>query len=194
MRSWGSSFSIVSDYRLDNGATGVRSPTETKHFSSSLCIQTNSEAHPASYPMGTGYPLPGGKTRPGRDADHAPHLVQRSRMSRSYISSLLCRLHGSNGIVSALFIWLVDVIVFPLFRYLPPPAGRVLHLANFHFRVPVLTSPPQHRLTSSSTGPFLLVGQCDDRAETERPAFFCIFVGGSKTWNLETHSVYDEPG
>jgi hypothetical protein len=31
--------------------------------------------HPASYPMGTGGPFPGGKARPGRDADHSPHLV-----------------------------------------------------------------------------------------------------------------------
>jgi hypothetical protein len=35
------------------------------------------EAHPASYPMGTG-PFPGGKARPGRDANHSPHLVPRS--------------------------------------------------------------------------------------------------------------------
>jgi hypothetical protein len=33
--------------------------------------------------MGTGGPFPGGKTRPGRDADHSPHLVPRLRMSRS---------------------------------------------------------------------------------------------------------------
>jgi hypothetical protein len=30
---------------------------------------------------------PGGKSRLGRDADHSPHLVPRSRMSRSYTSS-----------------------------------------------------------------------------------------------------------
>jgi hypothetical protein len=30
---------------------------------------------------------PGVKARPGRDADHSPHLVPRSRMSRSYTSS-----------------------------------------------------------------------------------------------------------
>jgi hypothetical protein len=30
-----------------------------------------SEAHPASYPMSTGGPFPGGKARPGRDADHS---------------------------------------------------------------------------------------------------------------------------
>jgi hypothetical protein len=29
-------------------------------------------AHPASYPMGTGGSFPGGKARPGRDADHSP--------------------------------------------------------------------------------------------------------------------------
>jgi hypothetical protein len=31
-----------------------------------------SRAHPASCPMGTGRPIPGGKARPGRDADHSP--------------------------------------------------------------------------------------------------------------------------
>jgi hypothetical protein len=52
--------------------TGVRSPTEAKDFSSSPCVQTGSGAHPASYPMGTVGPFPGGKARPGRDADHSP--------------------------------------------------------------------------------------------------------------------------
>jgi len=28
--------------------------------------------------MGIGGPFPGGKARPGRDADHSPHLVPRS--------------------------------------------------------------------------------------------------------------------
>jgi hypothetical protein len=55
-----------------------------KDFSSNLCVQTGSEAHPASYPVGTGGPFPGAKARPGRDGDHSPHLVPRSRMSRSY--------------------------------------------------------------------------------------------------------------
>jgi hypothetical protein len=41
-------------------------------FSSSPCVQTGSGAHPASYPVGTGGPFPGGKARPGRDADHSP--------------------------------------------------------------------------------------------------------------------------
>jgi hypothetical protein len=44
--------------------------------------------------MGTGGPFPGGKARPGRDADHSPHLVPRSRMSRSYTFSPHKRLHG----------------------------------------------------------------------------------------------------
>jgi hypothetical protein len=43
-----------------------------KDFSSILCVQTGSEAHPASCPMGTGGPFPGAKARPGRDADHSP--------------------------------------------------------------------------------------------------------------------------
>jgi hypothetical protein len=48
---------------------GVRSPTED--FSSNLCVQTGSVAHPASCTVGTGGSFPGGKARPGRDADHS---------------------------------------------------------------------------------------------------------------------------
>jgi hypothetical protein len=59
--------SIVYDYGLDNRAIEVRSPAEAKDFSSSLCVQTGSGAHPASCTMGTG-----GKARPARDADHSP--------------------------------------------------------------------------------------------------------------------------
>jgi hypothetical protein len=72
---------------MDDQDIEVRSPAETKDFSCSLCVQTGSEAHPASCTMGTGGPFPRGKARLGRDADHSPHLVPRSRMSRSYISS-----------------------------------------------------------------------------------------------------------
>jgi hypothetical protein len=67
----GSSGSIVSDYGLDDRAIEVRSPTGAD-FSSSLCAQTGSGAHPATYPMGAGGSFPGGKARPGRDADHSP--------------------------------------------------------------------------------------------------------------------------
>jgi hypothetical protein len=66
-----SSGSIVSDYGLDDRAIEVRSPTGVD-FSSSPYVQTGSGAHPASYPMGTGGSFPGGKARPGRDADHSP--------------------------------------------------------------------------------------------------------------------------
>jgi hypothetical protein len=70
--SCGTSGSIVSDYRLDDWVIKVRSPTGPEDFSCSPCIQTSSEAHPASYPMGTGGPFSGEKARPGRDADHSP--------------------------------------------------------------------------------------------------------------------------
>jgi hypothetical protein len=67
-----SSGSSVSDYGLDDRAIGVRSPAGAEDFSSSVCVQTGSGAHPASCIMGTGGPFPGGKARPGRDADHSP--------------------------------------------------------------------------------------------------------------------------
>jgi hypothetical protein len=55
----------VSDYGLDDRALEVRSPAGEKDFSSDLCVQTGSGAHPASCPMGTGGPFPEGKARPG---------------------------------------------------------------------------------------------------------------------------------
>jgi hypothetical protein len=61
----------VSVYGLYDRASEVRYPSEAKDFSSSLCVQTGSEAHPASCTMGTGGPFTGGKARPGRDADHS---------------------------------------------------------------------------------------------------------------------------
>jgi hypothetical protein len=67
--SWISSVSIVSDYGLDDRAIGVKFPAGAKDFSSILCVQTGSGAHPASC---TGGPFPRAKARPGRDADHSP--------------------------------------------------------------------------------------------------------------------------
>jgi hypothetical protein len=72
MRSRCSSVSIVSGYELDDRAIEVRSAAEVEYFSSNLCVQTGSGAHPASCPVGTGGPFPGAKSRPGRDADHSP--------------------------------------------------------------------------------------------------------------------------
>jgi hypothetical protein len=72
LRSRVSSGSIVSDYGLDDRAIGVRSLAGEKDFSSILCVQTGSGAHPASCTTGTGGPFPGVKARPGRDADHSP--------------------------------------------------------------------------------------------------------------------------
>jgi hypothetical protein len=41
-------------------------------FFSLASVQTRSEAHPASYLMGTGGPYPGDKPRPWSDAGHSP--------------------------------------------------------------------------------------------------------------------------
>jgi hypothetical protein len=79
----GSSVSIVPDYGLDDRGS---IPGRGKGFI--FCVQTGSEAHSTSCAMGTGVPFPGGKERPGRDADHSPASMPRSWMSRSYTSSL----------------------------------------------------------------------------------------------------------
>jgi hypothetical protein len=70
MRSWGSSVSMMSDYRLDDR---VSSPGREKNFSSSLCVQTSSEDHPVSYPMGTGILPPGVKC--GRGVTLTTHPI-----------------------------------------------------------------------------------------------------------------------
>jgi hypothetical protein len=48
VRSQGSSVTIVSGYGLDDRAIEVLSPAGAKDFSSSLCVQAGSGAHPAS--------------------------------------------------------------------------------------------------------------------------------------------------
>jgi hypothetical protein len=94
IRNRGSSVSIVFDYGLDDRAIGVRSSAEAKDFSSILCVQTGSRAHPASCTMGTGGPFPEAKRGRGVTLTIHTHLVPRSRMSRSYTSSPPKHLHG----------------------------------------------------------------------------------------------------
>jgi hypothetical protein len=76
----GSSISIVSNYRLDNGGS---ISGRGQRFYPLVSVQTGSEAHLASYPIGTGVSSPGGKAWPECVTDHSPHLVPRSGMSRS---------------------------------------------------------------------------------------------------------------
>jgi hypothetical protein len=76
-RNRGSSVSIVSDYGLDDLAIGVRFPAGAKGFSSSLCVQTGSEADPASCTMGTGDPFVGAKRGRGvRPTTHPPSSAE----------------------------------------------------------------------------------------------------------------------
>jgi hypothetical protein len=76
--------------------TGFRSPAEAKNFSSSFCVQTSSEAHPASYPMSTEGPCSEGKARPRRDADHSPPSSAEVKNEELYPSPPW-RLHGGRG-------------------------------------------------------------------------------------------------
>jgi hypothetical protein len=48
----------------------LRSLAEAKDFS--LASVSSSEVHPASYPVGTVSPLPGGRAWPGHEADLTP--------------------------------------------------------------------------------------------------------------------------
>jgi hypothetical protein len=55
-------------------------------------VQTGPEAHPASYIIGTGS-FPSIK-RPGRGADHPPHLAPRLKEEQRYISNPSLGLRG----------------------------------------------------------------------------------------------------
>jgi hypothetical protein len=59
----------VSDYGLDDRGS---IPGRGKGFFLQPVCPDRLGAHPASSTMGTGGPFPGGKARPGRDADHSP--------------------------------------------------------------------------------------------------------------------------
>jgi hypothetical protein len=61
----------TTDYGLDDRMIRVRFPEETGIFSLHHCVQTDSGAHPGSYPMGTDT-LSLGLKRPRREADHSP--------------------------------------------------------------------------------------------------------------------------
>jgi hypothetical protein len=84
----GSSVSIVSTC-WTTGRSRFDHRQRQKDFSCSLCVQTSSGAHPASCPMGTGGPFPGGKARRGRDADHlTPSSAEVVNEKELYLLSL----------------------------------------------------------------------------------------------------------
>jgi hypothetical protein len=61
---------IATSYGLDDRGVGVRVPIDKK-FSVLKIVQTGSEIHPTSYPMGTGGSFPGGEVV-AREVEHSP--------------------------------------------------------------------------------------------------------------------------
>jgi len=84
--NWNSSVSTVSDYRLHDRSS---IPGTGNRLLSSLCVQTSSEAHPASYPTDTG-----GKERPKRDADHSPPSSAEVKNKQELCQLFPRSLHG----------------------------------------------------------------------------------------------------
>jgi hypothetical protein len=110
LRSWSNWVQCLTT-DCDTGRPGF-DPGRNKGFPSSLCVHTSSEAHPAFYPVCIGGTFPAGKARPGREAGHSLHLEPRSRISRNYISSSPCHLHG--GIVTALLYIIFCLLYFQI--------------------------------------------------------------------------------
>jgi hypothetical protein len=106
--------------------TGVRSPTEAEDFSSSLCVQTGSGAHPVSYPMGTGVLSQGVKRGRGVMLTTHPHLVLRLSMSRSYTSSPPCASMACSGTAKKV------MKLLTLWNFLQRPVTSSLLGPNIH--------------------------------------------------------------
>jgi hypothetical protein len=62
----------VSDYGLDDRAIGVRSPAGAKDFPLPSVSRPALGLIQPPVQWVPGGPFPGGKARPGRDADHSP--------------------------------------------------------------------------------------------------------------------------
>jgi hypothetical protein len=58
-----------------------------QEFSLLYVVQTHSEAHPASYPMGTVDSFPHGVKRQGREADHSPPSSAEVKKTWVYTSA-----------------------------------------------------------------------------------------------------------
>jgi hypothetical protein len=85
------SVSIVSDYRLDDWVIEAGSPAEENRIFPLASVSRPAlgpNQPPVQWVLGA--LSPGVKRGPGRDADHSPPLVTRSRVGMSYTSSPPC--------------------------------------------------------------------------------------------------------
>jgi hypothetical protein len=82
---------------LQTGRPGFDPRQRQRIFFCSLCVQTSSESHPVSYPVGTGSPFPEGKAQPGSDPDHSPPSSAEVKNVQELYSSSPWRLHGDSG-------------------------------------------------------------------------------------------------
>jgi len=98
-----SSGNLASSVRLHTRRPGFDPRQRRNDFSSSLCVQSISRAHPASCRMGTGDIFPGGKARPGRDADHSPPSHAEVANEELYLLSI----HAPSWRVEGL-LWLFN--------------------------------------------------------------------------------------
>jgi hypothetical protein len=92
---------------LQTGRQGFDPRQRRKDFPLA-CVQTSSGAHPASYPMCTGGPFPGGKARLGRDADHSPPFSAEVKNEWELYFSPPWRLHGVAGKFSFLYFYFLE--------------------------------------------------------------------------------------
>jgi hypothetical protein len=85
------------DYRLNYRATGFRSPAQANYFFLQPVSKPALRPTQPPIPTGTGVLSPGGKWRPGCDADHSPQSSAYVKKEQELYLLSPCRLHGGAG-------------------------------------------------------------------------------------------------
>jgi len=107
----------VSDYGLDDRATGLQSLAEAKDFSLASVSRPALTATQSSIQWVPGILSPGVKLGWGVTLTAHSHLVSMSRMSRSYNAFIPCRLYDDVGTTLLLLSMLTSLTFLCLFSF-----------------------------------------------------------------------------
>jgi hypothetical protein len=98
----------MSDYRLDDRGSITGRGNGLFPLASA---QTSFEAHPVSYPIGTGGPFPGVKSGRVVMLITQAHLLPRRRMSRSYTPLPLSAYRAISGATLLYFTYITEIVL-----------------------------------------------------------------------------------
>jgi hypothetical protein len=135
--SWGRSVSIMSVCWLDDRGL---IPSRGKVFFFGLCVETSSEAHPASYSMGGGGGIPGIKSGRGVTLTSHPYL-EWVRTIRPFTRGACIHARDSFALLTRV----IQKVRFPIFCLNKITTYRVTHEAEIQSHIS-FTSPHDHQV------------------------------------------------